>query len=84
MVGFLLRKIIFKMIGEDIMGNKEQFTMEQVNESRHRGHKVYGIKKGYCDLHSSCDDCDKRVRAGCILITGIEEIQKKRIMKICK
>lgn len=67
------------------MKHKEMaVTKEMINESRHQGYSVYGIKKGYCDLHSCCEVCNKKVRFWCKVISFIEDLQIKIIKKIVK
>lgn len=57
-------------------------TKEMIDESRRKGYCVHGIKKGYCDLHSSCDECNKKVRFWCRVITFIEDLQTEIIKKL--
>lgn len=59
-------------------------TREELEESRRRGCRVYGYKKAFCDQHSCCEHCDSIVRCLCSVIRLIEDIQTKRILKICK
>lgn len=59
-------------------------TKEMINESRGQGYRVYGIKKGYCDLHSSCSECNKKIQFWCRVITYIENLQTKIIKKLVK
>ena len=59
-------------------------TRKQLEEARHEQYRIYGYKHAYCELNSCCDGCDKRVRFGCKLINKIEDLQTKRILKICK
>lgn len=67
------------------MKNKElKVTKQMLNESRHQGYSVYGIKKGYCDLHDCCEVCNSRVRFWCEVIAKIEDWQKKIINKIVR
>lgn len=54
-------------------------TKQMLNESRHRDHRVYGIKKGYCDLHDCCEICNPKVRFWCKVIARIENLQTKII-----
>ena len=54
-----------------------------LEESRHRGSRVYGYKKAYCDLNSCCEHCDVKVRRLCKIIRWIEDIQIRRILKVC-
>ena len=60
-----------------------RITRSQLEESRRRGYRVYGYKKAFCDLHSCCEKCDKRIRLLCKLICWIEDIQEKIILRIC-
>ena len=55
-----------------------------LEEHRHVGCNVYGYKKAYCNTQSCCEKCDKKVRFWCKVISRIEDIQTKRILKICK
>lgn len=57
-------------------------TKQMLHDSRHRGNSVYGVKKGYCDLHSCCDICNPRVMFWCNVISKIEDIQTKIINKL--
>lgn len=59
-------------------------TKEMINESRFQGYGVNGIKKGYCDLHPSCEVCNKKVRFWCNVISHIEDLQVKIIKKLVK
>ena len=59
-------------------------TREQLEESRRREYKVYGYKKAFCDLNDCCEHCDGIIRCLCVVIRRIENIQSKRILKICK
>ena len=55
-----------------------------LEEYRHEGYRVYGYKHSYCKLQNSCEECDKKIRFLCIVIRKIEDVQTKRILKICK
>jgi hypothetical protein len=59
-------------------------TKEQLEQGRHRGYCVYGYFNSYCTQTKSCERCDKFVRLGCKIKNKIEEIQTKRILRICK
>ena len=59
-------------------------TMEQLEDSRHRGYCTYGYKKAFCELNDCCEDCDRVVRFWCRVIRKIEGIQIRRILRICK
>jgi hypothetical protein len=59
-------------------------TKEMVNKSRHQGHSVHGSFKGFCDLHSCCEECNKKVKFWCKVKTKIEDIQTRIIDKNCK
>lgn len=59
-------------------------TRSQLEKSRIKVSGIYGYKKAFCDLQSSCDVCDKKVRFICKIICFLEDIQCKRILKICK
>lgn len=57
-------------------------TKQMLNDSRHQGYSVYGIKKGYCDLHDCCEICNSKVRFWCKVIARIEGLQTKIINKL--
>ena len=57
-------------------------TKQMLYDSRHQGYKVYGVKKGYCDLHCSCETCNPKVKFWCKTIVKIEDLQAKIITKI--
>ena len=61
-------------------------TREELNQGRHEynTHRVYGYKHSYCKLTDSCEKCDKYIRLGRKVINKIEDMQTKRILKICK
>ena len=59
-------------------------TKKQLEESRHQGYNYYGYKKAYCDLNDCCEHCDSVIRFWCRVIRKIEDVQIKRILKICK
>lgn len=59
-------------------------TREELERGRYRGYRVCGYFRSYCDQSSSCECCDRFVRFGCKIKKKIEEIQTKRILKICK
>lgn len=40
---------------------------------------VYGTFQTYCNEHSCCDDCDRKVRFLCKVKNRIEELQSKII-----
>ena len=56
-------------------------TKQMLYDSRHRRNGIYGIKKGYCDLHDCCEICNPRVRFWCKVIRCIEDWQTKIIEK---
>mgnify|MGYP000044798005 FL=1 len=60
-----------------------KITRRQLEDSRRRGCRVYGYKKAFCDLHSCCEKCDRRIRLLCRLICKIENIQEKIILRSC-
>ncbi len=66
------------------MKNKREMkvTKQMVGESRRQGYRIYGVKKGYCDLHDCCDMCNVRVRFWCKIIKRIEDRQTKIIKRI--
>ena len=57
-------------------------TKQMLHDSRHRKSGIYGIKKGYCDLHDCCEVCNPRVRFWCKVIREIEYRQERIINKI--
>ena len=59
-----------------------RITKQMLHESRHRNNCVYGIKKGYCDLHDCCEICNPKIRFLCKVIGKIEDLQVKVINKI--
>lgn len=64
------------------MKHKElKITKQMLHDSRFRDNNVYGIKKAYCDLHSSCEVCNPNVRFWCWIIVKIENLQTKIINK---
>lgn len=59
-------------------------TREQLEEGRHFGFHTYGYFWSFCELNRSCEECDKTIRIGCSIKCKIEELQTKRILRICK
>lgn len=59
-------------------------TREQLEEARHVGFRKYGYFWSFCGLNRSCEECDKIIRFGCVLQRKIEEMQTKRILRLCK
>lgn len=59
-------------------------TREQLEEERHDNFRVYGYFTAFCVLNRSCEECDRIIRFGCVVKRKIEELQTKRILKICK
>lgn len=57
-------------------------TKQMLYDSRHHKNGIYGIKKGYCDLHDCCEVCNSKVRFWCKVISKIEDWQTKIINKI--
>ena len=57
-------------------------TKQMLDESRQQGYSVYGIKKGYCDLHDCCEVCNSKVRFWCEVIKKIEDLQINIIKKM--
>jgi len=64
------------------MNRELKVTKQMIDESRHQGYNVYGMLKGYCDLHNCCEICNKRVRLLCKVKRVIEKIQEKLINKM--
>lgn len=59
-------------------------TREQLEEARHVFFRTYGHFTAFCNLNSSCEECDRIIRFGCTVKRKIEELQTKRILRICK
>ena len=59
-------------------------TRCELEGNRRQGYRIYGYKHSYCDLQRSCEECDKVIRIGCKVIRVIEDLQIRRILKICK
>ena len=57
-------------------------TKQMLHDSRYYNNSVYGIKKGYCDLHNCCEVCNSKVRFWCRVIDKIEDLQAEIINKI--
>ena len=64
--------------------NTTKVSRSRLNDSRNRPYGKIGYFQAYCDCVSSCDTCDRFVRALCKLRRKIESIQTKRILHICK
>lgn len=60
---------------------KLKVTKQMLNESRHLDCSIYDIKKGYCDLHDCCEVCNPKVRFWCNIVSRIEDLQKRIIIK---
>lgn len=71
-----------KIIGK----NKVTFgnvTFEDVQNARQNAtHSVNGIFATFCDLNSSCDDCNRRVRLWCKIRNRIRKRQETIIKKL--
>jgi len=59
-------------------------TRERLEERRHEGYRIYGYFYSFCALNSCCENCERLIRLGCEIKRGIEELQTKRILRICK
>lgn len=59
-------------------------SRSRLEESRNRPHGKIGYFQAYCDCVSCCDECDRLVRVLCKIKCKLEDIQKKRILHICK
>lgn len=59
-------------------------TREQLEDGRHYDRRIYGYFWSFCELNRSCEECDRLIRFGCKLKRCIEELQTKRILRICK
>ena len=56
---------------------------EQLEEARHVGFRTYGDFTALCDMNRSCEECDRIIRFGCKVKNKIEDLQIKRILRIC-
>ena len=56
---------------------------QTLESGRRIGKRIYGYKVSYCTQIRSCDECDRLVAFGCKAIRKIEELQTKRILRIC-
>lgn len=59
-------------------------TREQLEEGRHYDCRIYGYFWSFCNLNRSCEECDRIIRFGCKVKNKIEDLQIKRILRICK
>lgn len=59
-------------------------TRKQLEEAKHDDFRIYGYFTAFCVLNKSCGDCDRIIRFGCTAKRKIEELQTKRILRICK
>ena len=59
-------------------------TRKQLEDARHQGCRIYGYFKAFCNLNRSCEECDPVVSFWCRVRRGIEDMQTRRIKKICK
>lgn len=59
-------------------------TREQLEQGRHIGHRIYGYFRSFCSQNDCCENCDIFVRFGCKVKRKIEDMQTKRVLKICK
>ena len=59
-------------------------TRDQLKGARHVGFRTYGYITAFCNLNRSCEECDRIIRFGCRVKSKIEELQTKRIFRICK
>lgn len=59
-------------------------SRKQLEENRLKRGSLYGWKYSYCNLQSCCEECDKKILFWCRVIRKIEDLQIKRILKICK
>lgn len=63
---------------------KRSISRYQLEQARHRNHRVYGHFNAYCHLNSSCDSCNRWVRLLCKIKSKIEDLQTEIILSICK
>ena len=59
-------------------------TMRELEAGRYVGYSTYGYFYSFCEQNICCEDCDRVIRFGCVVKRKIEELQMKRILKICK
>ena len=59
-------------------------TREELEQGRRKEARIYGYFWSFCNLNPCCEDCDRLVRFGCKVKRKIEDIQIKRILRICK
>lgn len=59
-------------------------TREQLEKASHIGFHTYRHFTAFCNLNTSCEDCDRIIRFGCMVKRKIEKLQMKRILRICK
>lgn len=59
-------------------------TREQLEDGRCIGFRKYGYFYSFCECNRSCEECDKIIRIGCIAKRKIEDLQTKRILRMCK
>ena len=59
-------------------------TRKQLEEARYFGFRTYGHFTAFCNLNRSCEECDRIIRFGCKVKNKIEDLQTKRILRICK
>lgn len=59
-------------------------SRKQLEENKLSRGRLYGWKHSYCNLQSCCEECDKKIRFWCKVIRKIEDMQIKRILRICK
>lgn len=65
---------------------ERKISREQLEQGRHRcnPYRICGYKASYCEQMGTCEVCNTGLRLGCRIIRKIEDIQTKRILKICK
>ena len=59
-------------------------TRKQLEDGRCIGFRKYGYFYSFCEWNSSCEECDKIIRVGCMTKRKIEDLQTKRILRLCK
>lgn len=59
-------------------------TREQLEEGRRVGYRSYGYFYSFCEWNKTCEECDKIIRTGCGVKRKIEDLQIKRILRLCK
>lgn len=59
-------------------------TRKQLEDGRCVGFRKYGYFYSFCEWNSSCEECDKIIYFGCKVKRKIEDLQTKRILRLCR